>query len=161
MTLFQPFMPLRETGIFELVGINEKVDQNDYSGSVLAITFSPAPVSGELLAFALYATEDGTGAVQDSAGELMIFDADPVIASGDTAITAAARITQLGRVLISAADWTTDANGGIAYICEKPIPFHNLTSLYFAWKQTDATGLNDATGDDEQLECNVWFLEYS
>ncbi len=161
MALSQPFMPIQETGIVELVGIDDKVDQNDFGDSIALYTFVNPPASGEIRAFAFYATEDGTGAVQDSAGELLIFDADPATAFGDTSITAAERLTQLGRIVVSASDWTTDANGGIAYINTKIVPFHPVTALYVVWKQTDGTGLNDAAGDDEQLEMNAWFVRYS
>jgi hypothetical protein len=155
----KPFAAMLEGGLTELVGINEQVDQNDYSGSIgvaLGGTYS-----GEILSIALYATEDGTGAVQDSAGILYIFDADPSIASGDTAMTAAERVTIIGKIGIGAADWDVDANGGLAYICNQPIPFHAVSNLYFVWKHLDATGLNDAAGDDEQLEFNFWYRRES
>ena len=84
--LSQPFSPILEAGLTELVGINEEVNTNDYGASVEVDISTTQPVSGEILAFAFYATEDGSGAVQDSAGELFIFDADPAIAAGDTAI---------------------------------------------------------------------------
>ena len=155
----KPFAAMLEGGLTELVGINEQVDQNDYSGSVgvsLGGTYS-----GEILAVALLATEDGTGAVQDSAGILYVFDADPSIASGDTAMSAAARVTLIGKIGIGAADWDVDANGGLAYVCNQPIPFHAVANLYFAWKHLDATALNDAAGDDEQLEFNFWYRRES
>lgn len=152
--LNQPFAAMLEGGLTELVGINEQVDQNDYSGSV-GVSLG-ASMSGEILAVALYATEDGTGAVQDSAGILYVFDADPSISSGDTAMSAAARVTCIGKIPVGAADWDVDANGGLAYITTQPIPYHAVSTLYFVWKHLDATGLNDAAGDDEQLEFNFW-----
>lgn len=155
----QPFAAMLEGGLTELVGINEQVDQNDYSGSIgvaLGGTYS-----GEILSIAFYATEDGTGAVQDSAGILYIFDADPSIASGDTEMTAAERVTIIGKIGIGAADWDVDVNGGLAYVCNQPIPFHAVSTLYFVWKHLDATGLNDAAGDDEQLEFNFWYRRES
>lgn len=155
----QPFAAILEGGLTELVGINEQVDQNDYSGSVevaLGGTYS-----GEILSVAFYATEDGTGAVQDSAGILYVFDADPSISSGDTAMSVAERVTVLGKVAIAAGDWDTDANGGLAYVSNVVIPFHALASLFFVWKHLDATGLNDAAGDDEQLEFNFWYRRES
>ena len=63
----QPFAALIEGGLTELVGINEQVDQNDYSGSVgvaLGGTYS-----GEILSWCFYATEDGTGYVDVDAGD--------------------------------------------------------------------------------------------
>jgi len=151
----QPFDAIIEGGLTELVGINEEVNTNDYSGSIgvaLAGTYS-----GEILSFAFYATEDGTGAIQDSAGKLIILDADPAVSSGDTALAAAEFVTILGMVDVDAADWHTDANGGVAYITDQPVPFHSLGTLYFVWFHEDATDLNDGAGDDEQLEFNFWY----
>jgi hypothetical protein len=160
--LQQPFDGIREIGLTELVGVDEEVNTNDYGGSV-EIDISPGPqaASGEFLSFAFYATEDGSGSVQDSAGYLIILDADPAVSYGDTSITAAECVTVLGRVKVEASDWHTDANGGVAYISDQPVPFHQLSSVYFVWLHTDATDLNDAAGDDEQLECNAWYLRYS
>jgi hypothetical protein len=156
--LTQPFDPIREGGLTELVGVDEEVSTDDYGGSV-EVDVSPGnqPASGEILAFAFYATEDGSGAVQDSDGKLFIFDADPAISAGDTAITAAEWVTLIGIVDVAAADWITDANGGCAYIYDQPVPFHAVASLYFAWFHEDAADINDAAGDDEQLEFNFWY----
>lgn len=151
----QPFAAIQEGGLTELVGINEEVSTDDYSASVgvaLGGTYS-----GEILSFTFYATEDGTGAIQDSAGILYIFDADPTISSGDTSMTAAERVTVIGQVDVEAGDWVTDANGGSASIKDQPVPFHALATLYFAWFHTDAQDLNDVAGDDEQLEMNFHF----
>lgn len=151
----QPFAALLEGGLTELVGADEQVDQDDYGGSVgvaLGGTYS-----GEILSFAFYATEDGTGAVQDSAGRLIILDADPSVSAGDTALAAAEWVTILGIVQVEADDWITDANGGAAYIHDTPVPFHALSTLYFVWFHEDATSLNDGAGDDEVLRVNFWY----
>ena len=160
--LTQPFAPIYEGGLTELVGINEEVNTSDYGGSV-AVDVSPGnqPASGEILAFAFYATEDGSGSVQDSAGKLIILDADPAVAVGDTALTAAEWVTVIGHVDVDTGDWTTDANGGVAFIYDNPVYFHDVSTLYFVWFHEDATDLNDAAGDDEQFECNAWFQRYS
>jgi hypothetical protein len=155
--LSKPFMPVLEGGLTELVGINEEVNTDDYGGSVDVEISSDIPVSGEILSFAFYATEDGSGAVQDSAGKLIILDADPAVSAGDTALAAAEWPTVIGVVSVGASDWVTDANGGCAFIYDQPVPFHNVKTLYFVWLHTDSTDLNDAAGDDEQLEFNFWY----
>jgi hypothetical protein len=155
MTLYLPFAPILEGGLTELIGINEQVDQNDYSGSVEVELLHTA--SGEILSVALYNTEDGSGAILSPEGWLYIFDADPGIVSGDTAMTAAERVTILGRVKVESGDWETDTGGGLAYIYDTPIPFHELSSLFFVFKLTSATSMNSAAGDDEQLEFNFWY----
>jgi hypothetical protein len=149
------YSAMREIGLTELVGINEQVDQNDFGGSV-GVEFGE-DITGELLSFTFYATEDGSGDVQDSAGWLIILDADPATTAGDTALTAAERVTIIGQVEVEAGDWITDANGGSACIYDQPIPFHAVDALYFVWFHTDATSLNDGAGDDEQLEFNAWY----
>lgn len=157
MSLEQPFDHIREGGLTELVGINEEVNTNDYSASVEVSLPGDQPITGELLSFALYATEDGTGAVQDSAGRLIILDADPAVSSGDTALAAAEWPTVLGVITVTANDWILDANGGVAYIYDQPIPFHPVSSLFFVWLHEDDVDLNDGAGDDEQLEFNFWY----
>lgn len=155
----KPFSAILEGGLTELVGINEEVNTDDYSGSVeVALGGS---YSGEIQQFTFYATEDGTGAVQDSAGILYIFDADPTISSGDTSMSAAERVTIIGKVYVNADDWDVDTNGGTAFIYNQPVAFHSLASLFFAWKHLDAVDLNDGAGDDEQLEFNFWYKRES
>ena len=156
--LSNPRYQMRELGVTELVGKDEEVNTDDYGASV-AITLGDGirPESGEFLAFAFYATEEGSGAVQDSAGTLLLLDVDPAVSAGDTALTAAEWKTILGRVDVTATDWITDANGGLAYIYDNPIPFHNLNTIYAVWLHTDATDLNDGAGDDEVLEFNAWY----
>lgn len=152
--IVQPFSAIVEGGITEIIGINEQIDQNDYAASVgLALG---GTYSGEILNVALFSTEDGTGTVLTPSGHLLIFDADPAIAAGDTSITNAEWLTLIGKVTVAAADWISDANGAYAYY-EPSISFHALSTLYFGWLHTDATSYNDSAGDDEQLEFNIWY----
>ena len=152
-----PLAPITETGIQELIGKNEQVDQNDFTGSVdLAVGIDDLPVSGEFLSLMLMTLETGTGAVMTPAGTLILFDADPNPTSGDTALTAAEWKTAIGSVDIAAADWISDANGGHVFK-QIAVPFHDLANVYAVWFHTDATSLNDAAGDDEELHCNLWY----
>jgi hypothetical protein len=153
--LTQPFEAIQEAGLTELVGADEEVNTNDYGASV-AITL-PALCSGEILHFTFTSKETGSGAVPAPAGILYIFDANPAIAVGDTAITAAERETLIAQILVSADDWKTDANGGSATIFDNPVAFHNLSTLYLAWFHEDSTDINDAAGDDESLSVNFWY----
>ena len=150
---------MKESGVLELVGKDEEVNTNDYGGSV-ALTIGTDAYSGEIYEFVFIATEEGTGDVQDSAGWLLIFDADPATTAGDTSITAAERKTLVGQVEVAATDWITDANGGSAYIHSQPVSFHAVTSLYLVWFHTDATDLNDGAGDDEVLSVNCRYRRY-
>ena len=158
----RPFDPIRELGLTELIGINEKVDQNDYSASEdITIAPGPQPASGVIHQVVFYQTEDGSGSIHSPAGTLYILDADPAVASGATAITAAEWVTVIGKVDVAATDWKTDTAGGFAMPSHDPIYFHALSTLYVTFKLTSATGLNDAAGDDEQLEMNGWYQLYS
>jgi len=156
--LSNPLYHITETTLTELVGKDEQVDQNDYSGSV-AITLGDGvrPVSGEFLSFVFYTMEAGSGAVMTPAGTLILLDADPAVASGDTAMTAAEHHTVIGSVKVAATDWLSDANGAHACKLDKPIPFHNLQTIYAVWFHSDATSLNSAAGDDEYLSFNAWY----
>jgi hypothetical protein len=160
--LQKPFSAILEAGVTALIGKDQQVDQNDYGASV-AITLGIAsrtdePVSGEILSFAFYSTEEGSGSVQTPAGYLLLFDANPAISAGDTAITAAEHRTILGIVEVEADDWVlSDANGATAYIHDCPVAFHDLSTLYAAWFHNDATSHNDAAGDDERLDFNFWY----
>lgn len=159
--LIQPFDGIRESGLLELIGINEQVDQNDYSGSVeLDVSPGPQPCSGVIQQVAFIQTEDGSGAILSLEGDLYVFDADPNPTSGDTALTAAEWVTCIGKCSVASTDWNTDANGGFAKVIDEPIWFHGAASLYFVFKLTSATSVNSAAGDDEQLEINVWYQLY-
>lgn len=155
MSRMQPLSSLLEAGLTELIGINEQVDQNDYGGSV-EIAFG-ATCSGEILMVTLYSTEDGTGAVQEPDGVLLFLDANPAIAAGDVAMTAAERVTVIGQINVETTDWQSDANGASACIKDQPIAFHDLASIFVVWFHENATGFNDGAGDDEQLEMNFWY----
>jgi len=154
--LTSPCLPIIEFAVTELIGINEAVAQNQHSASV-AITLGTQPVSGELLSFAFYSQESGSGAVLQPTGKLILLDADPASAAGDSALTAAEQLTILGVVDVAAGDWVADTGGAVAYIVDTPIPFHRLSSIYAVWKHTLATGYNDAAGDDESLNFNAWY----
>jgi len=149
----QPFAAIKEGGVTELIGIDEQVDQNDFSAA--AGVPLGATMSGEILNVSLFTSEDGSGAVLTPDGVLYVFDADPSISSGDTAISAAAHLTEIGHVEIEAADWVSDANGASAHKAVA-IAFHEVATLYFAFQLTSAMSFNDAAGDDEQLEFNFW-----
>lgn len=158
--LAKPFSHILEAAVTSLVGIDEQVDTNDYGASV-AITLASAPtnqpVSGEILSFAFFSTEEGSGAVLEPTGKLILFDADPAVAAGDTALALAEHLTILGIVELEADDWHADANGASAYIYDVPVAFHALNTLYAVWFHTLATSYNDAAGDDESLRFNFWY----
>ena len=152
-----PLAPIIEIGLTEIVDKDDQVDQNDFSASVaLAIGIGGLPVSGELLSVILRTTELGSGAIMKPAGTLVFLDADPAVAAGDTALTVAEWATALGSVTVAVADWISDANGGFVFQAIA-IPFHELTNLYAVWFHTDATSLNSAAGDDEELHINAWY----
>lgn len=147
----QPFSAVLEGGLTELIGINEQVAQNEYSGSIgipLGDTYS-----GEILNITIIQTEDDAGDILAGSGVLFIYDTDPTISSGDSAMTAADAVTVIGKVDIFAGDWEVDANSGVVHKTVA-IGFHSVSSLYFAYKHTGATTINSGASDDEQFEIN-------
>ena len=158
----KPWTPIQASTVLELVGKDEQIDDGDFGAEVeLSLNASQSEVSGELLSFLFTAAETGSGAILPSHGWLLIFDTDPSITSGDTAITAAEGNTLVGQVEVLAADWIVDATSGHAYIFDQPVPFHANDILYLAWYHDSATGINDGAGDDETLSVRVWYRQES
>lgn len=159
--LTKPAYLITESGLTELIGKDEQIDQNDYAASV-SVTLgdsgvSGRRVSGEILTFLLVSSEEGSGAVLQPSGWLLIFDSDPAIAAGDTAITTAERQTLIGQVEVSSTDWIADANGASQFIFNQPVAFHGLTAIYLTFLLTSSTSINSAAGDDEVLDLNMWY----
>lgn len=150
--LSQPFESILELGVTELIGINEAVAQNKYSASV-GVSLPATRVSGEILQVTLYSRG---GDILQPNGVLFVLDADPAVATGDAALTAAERLTVIAQIEVETADWKADANGASATIFTRPAAFHALSALYFVWLQEHATGFNSAAGDDETLDFNAW-----
>lgn len=151
---------VRESGVTELIGADEQVDASEYSGSV-AVTLKSQARYGYIEQVTFISRETGTGSVQTPAGTLYIFDANPAIASGDTALAllGAEHQTVIGMVTIVAGDWQYDTSGAVAHIITS-MPFHPLSILYYSWRlAAGATSLNDAAGDNEILEFNCWYRQ--
>jgi hypothetical protein len=152
----KPQAGILELGLTEIIDKDDtEVSQNDYSKSVgIALGGS---YSGVITQLALVASELGTGAVPARSGVLYVFDADPTVSSGDTALALADWQSCLGHVLIS--NWRSDASGGFASE-ECAIKFHAVSTLYFVF-QNLGTAINDAAGDDEELAINGWYERWS
>lgn len=150
---------IRESGLLELVGKDETLEYGKYSKSV-GFDLTPGSSSGELLKVVLYAFTEGSGAVQTSAGRLLVFSADPEVSANAAALTVAARkmiLADVG-VIVESVEWSTDANGGsVAISFEPPAVFHSVSALYVVWEHWSTTALNDAEADDETLHVNIWY----
>lgn len=142
------------TTLLELVGKNEEMANTKFSKDV---SFALDPVSSGLLLSATFlALESGTGAVQDSAGKLLIFNADPAVSANATALTIAARKLVMAEAKVAATDWDTDASGGsYTHVFDPPAPFEKVSTLYAVWAHADAATLNDGAGDDETLSVTI------
>lgn len=153
----QPLDAIKEIALTGVIGVNDQVDQNEYSVDVeLALG---GTYSGELLAIKLVSSEAGTGAVQTPTVRVLFYDVDPVVAAGDTALALAARQAEIGMATIYSTDWRSDANGGSAYVAVA-IPFHAVASL-FVVIQNLGTSINDAAGDDEAIAIQAWYRRES
>jgi len=163
----QPFAEMKEVGLTELVGTDEEVNTNDFGAHVgvgLGGTYS-----GTLESFSFYCSDTtaaSEGAPHSSGGELLIFDASPTIAVGDVDISACMWEAMIGKVTVASGvlgvgDWTLDASAGMASIKDQPVSFHAVSTLYFAWRHTDTTDLNDDALDEELLKFNAWYKRES
>lgn len=143
--------------LVELVGIDEQLAASAYCGSVEIPIDVNGQASGEILSVALIARESGSGAVLASQGKLYLFDADPAIALGATALAAdgAEHRTIVGVQAFATADWVTDTNGAVAFK-QVAWPFARRKSLWAAFFLNAAeTTINSAAGDDEILELRL------
>ena len=151
-----------ETGLYTVIGADDvEVSANDFSATadvLVGATYGDAAarlVSGEIQGILLVASETGAGAVPDEPGWVYFFDIDPNTTSGDTALGLVDRQAIIGQVEFVAADWDADANGATAYK-SVAIPFHAIATLYVVFRNTGAA-INNAAGDDEILQINLWY----
>lgn len=147
-----------EVGSTELIDKDDRVDAQDYSASK-ALVISSYKKKGEIEQIVLTTLELGSGAVRTPAGWLYIFDADPAIAAGDTALVAAGveHLTIITKVRINSTDWDSDGSGGTATVLTAT-PFHKLSNLYVSFRpDAGATSINDVAGDDEEMFINLWY----
>ena len=156
--LVRPFSPILELGLTELVGINEQVDQNDYSGSVSFALSTKSPRSGEILGLTFYSTGGDELAID---GQLYFLDAYPAVASGDTALSVAEWKTVIGHAALANGSFVGDGSGKILTLTDVGIHFHDLLTLYAVLKLTSATAINSAGGDDELFQVNGWYRRES
>ena len=158
----QPFSPILHGELTELIGINERVDQNEYSASVGVTMTSGSPtsgsVSGEVLHTTLYSRATGSGSALTPVGTLMFCNGDPgMVTSGSTAMPVAVRQSIIGQIVVLAADWRGDALGASVTIPDQRLAFDELSNMYLVWFHEDATAYNDNAGDDEILEADFWY----
>lgn len=150
-----------ETGITELIGVDEAVATDEYSGSVEVALGQTS--GGFIDSILLVMRETGSGAIITETGVLYVFDSDPSISAGDAAMATAGADHKLAiaRLDVAATDWEEDANGATVYKKDLKIPFHAISSLFFVYRQTGATEFNDAGADNEILEFNCWYRRVS
>ena len=145
---------IHHSDTLELVGNAEVIAQNDWTEDV-SLTLAIEDVSGQILGINLTTRREATGgAILAPSGTLMVFDADPGLSTGDTALVTGVHRTVLGTVAIATGDWFADVGGAVVY---KPvlIPFYTLKTLYFAFFWTLAGTINSAVGDDEIIELDA------
>lgn len=166
MGLSKPWDPIRETGLQTLVGVDDKVAQNDYGPTVDVTVGGDQPASGKILAVLMYSTEssESGGAVITEAGTLYVMDADPNTTAGDANLTAAEWGTIIAKIAVAEGDWKEESSGGkasVAYYVDTEYPFHAVDTLYLVYYHEGATEINSAAGDQETIQCNIWYERYS
>ena len=154
-----PFSAIIETGIQQIIGINDAAMTQDEYSSTLDLSLG-GTFSGEILGFILSSFfETGGSGINEGSGTLYFFDADPNTTSGDTALATfgSEHNTVIATVKIAAADWDSDANGAVLQKTVA-IPFHALATIHVVYRNTDATVTWNAAGaDDQRLNINMWF----
>jgi hypothetical protein len=146
---------LIKSGVIQIVGTDEQVDQNKYGVDVEAALYGPNS-AGELYQITLYSSETGSGSVQTPECVLYIFDEDPTVAANDASLTAADGLKAIASVKFESSDWRGDSTVKIASRTVA-IPFQVVGSLWFVLQNLSATGINDAGGDDEKIEMQFWW----
>lgn len=162
MPFSQPWDGIKETGVLELVGADEQVDQNELGAAVSFDLPGERAASGELLSFVFLSSESGSGSIQTPSGQLLIFDVDPGHNAGDdgSGISAPEWQAFIGEIDIASSDWKSEDYAAWISVKDEVVPFHAIDTLYFVWRHTDSTSLNDGAGDDEKLEVNVRYCRW-
>ena len=155
------------TAYTELIGADEKVDQNEWCASAnVAITLEKQGIT--IHSFLLKQGFDGaaTGVALAPTGTVVFFKGNPSLASGTAigGLSAAQLALIVGAHDVVAGDWnawmaaaaTTDASLAIFHLTEKiDIPRMANDGFYVAFLYTGATSFNSAAGDEETLEIKL------
>jgi len=152
--------PIHQVGPTEIIGINDaEVAASEYSNTV-DFTMDPRAngngVSGEILSIGMVSIGS---TVQQPAFDLYIFDEDPDVSAGDSALVADAveHLTLVAVVPFSSADWFSDASGGFCYR-QIAVPFQVVTKLYVVMRPAaGSTAINNSGGDDESFKVTFWY----
>ena len=152
-----------ESGVIELIGINEQVAQNQFNASVVVLDWAGAtpaarPRTGVIRSVGFFL--NGAAVAISPAGELLIMDADPATSTADANLIAAEWLTILGNVPLVNADVVNAAasqTGAVALYHDLFIPFHEVSALYLLFQLTSAAQFNSAGDDDEQLQAKLWY----
>lgn len=138
--------------LLTLVGEDDDVGNSEYGASVY-LPLSAVPRGGEIISVNLFSTG---GDIQEVGGVLFILSADPETSAGDTALSAAERVTILGQVEVAAADWQSDTNGANWYASTAvPVPA-GVNGVYLVWQMGSSSQMNSDAGDDEVLQVVVF-----
>ena len=147
-----PMSALLETGVVEIIGVDEQAAQYDWSdGTAVALG---GTYSGEILNVTLILS----GSLSE-AGTLIIFDADPSVTLADANLATASWLLSIGKVDVAAGDWFEEnagGTGGMAHFAV-PIAFHELSSLWVAFYHEGATQWNSLAADNETLDIQIEF----
>jgi len=152
--------PIHQVGPTEIIGADDaEVAASEYSNTV-DFTMDPRAngngVSGEILSIGMVSIGS---TVQQPAFDLYIFDEDPDVSAGDSALVADAveHLTLVAVVPFSSADWFSDASGGFCYR-QIAVPFQVVTKLYVVMRPAaGSTAINNSGGDDESFKVTFWY----
>jgi hypothetical protein len=143
----------KRTGLIELVGKDEALDQNKFSASVEVALDPIFTGRGALLkGLTFFQWEEGDGAIQAISGNLLILDADPAVTANSADLTLAEWKTCRGYVSIATSDWVGGTAGQVVHQANVDLPIPNSsTSIWLVFEMTSATPMNDTADNDEVL----------
>lgn len=143
-----------KTALVPLVGPDDAELTTGHYGESQEVSLSPE-LSGEIVQINLYAS----GVVaEDSAGNLLVFDADPTLSHGDAFLDIQSNKMVIAAIAVAAGDWVCSySTGYVTDLLERPIYFDPQEEIYFAWEHTDATSLNPNAGSQDTLDAYVWY----
>jgi hypothetical protein len=138
----------------QLIGINDVVDQDDFSGDITkALPFTAVLGGGELKNVCLRTAESGTGIILTPDGQILIFSGAVTVVAGDTTLTAAEWGVVEEIIPVLSAEWVGDTLNGAVVCKDVDVNFAgSSTGISVAFLSQDVTSFNSLAGDDETLD---------
>lgn len=158
----QTLEPIRNV---PLLALTDALAQNEFTASVkleVAVGQNLKHRRAYITKILLATGKAGTGTVRTPALTLYFFHTDPAITLADTDLTDTQRSYIVGKIVIFAGNWHTDANGADLIVRDlEALSLNGDADLWMAVKSTDATTIvGDGTNGESLtlLDLTVEFV---